>query len=159
MDKSDQKKISDWQQRVFSEFDDESKLYSYLFETMENFFYRYLETTLHKNLKIQELSPKTFGAISSESNMLEALKIKHPDSKRVIIELAKKVPKNENPMIHYSLKVFLEDFHTNSGTIVISAEVKALENVQRKITFKYQDLTEFRKKLAIKLEEVCEIFI
>jgi hypothetical protein len=159
VDNSTQKKITDWQQRVFSEFNDDSKLCSYLFETMENFFYRYLETTLHKNLKIQELSPKTFGALSSETNMLEALKIKYPDSKQAIIELAKKVPKQENPTVHYSLSVFLQDFHSESGTILITAEVKALVSIQKKIIFNYHDLTEFRKKLALKLEEACEIFI
>lgn len=71
------KQIQDWQEQVRSSFGDESRLYKYLFETMDNFYYRYLETSLNKNLTTQELSARRWGAMSFENSMVEALKIKN----------------------------------------------------------------------------------
>jgi hypothetical protein len=159
MNKDDKEKIESWRNHIDSKFSDSKEIYLYLFETLENFFYRYLETTQTKNLKVTTFSSHLYGAESVETNMLEALKIKHPDSKRVLIDLAKKVPKDQNPQAYFSLKVMVEKLEHDSGKIFIYSEVRGLHTFQKKIIFEYQNFETYRKELANKLEEACEIFL
>jgi hypothetical protein len=159
MNDQDEKLIHDWQEKVRSSFGDLSKLYQYLFETMDNFYYRYLETSTDKNLKTQQLSQGLWGASSVESDMLQALKVQSPATKEVIMELAKTVPKAQGPKVEYSLKVQIVELSADKGKLIFCAEVKALKSVKKEVTFEYDDLGKFRKGLALKLEEACSIFL
>lgn len=165
--KDNEKQIQDWQEHVRETFGDERKLYEYLFETMDNFYYRYLETSISKNLKTQELGPKTYGAVSFETSMLEALKNPNPKAKPGIIELAKRVPRAENPSVRYGLWVEVQELASERGSLVLTAEInwgfpeftEASSAVRKQVKFDYDDLSVFRKQLALKLEETCELFI
>ena len=160
------KVIGDWQDKVRQTFGDESKLYEYLFETLENFFYRYLETTENKGLKVSALAEKTFGAMSFESNMVDALKLKNPMAKPGIMELAKTIPKAQKPLIQYGLQVKVEELVAERGHLVIISSINwdfpqflnQEKITSKKVDFKWQELAQFRKELALKLEEACELF-
>ena len=160
------KVIQDWQDKLKHSFDDEGKLHDYLFKTLDNFLYRYLETSEDKNLLTAELGPYLYGAESFESSMVEALKMTNPKAKPGIMELAKSVPKAQKPKVKYSLKVQVKDLQPEHGELIITGEIswdfpqfndpsKALQKI---VLFKYSDLGQFRKELALKLEEACELF-
>lgn len=160
------KQIQEWQEKVRLSFGEESKLYQYLFETMENFYYRYLETSSSKDLKTQQLSPGVWGAIGIEKDMLNALKIKNPKVKPGLVDMAKSYPKAQNPEIHYSLLVEIKSLSSDKGHLILKSQIDwgfpefsdKTKAHTVKCEFKYTDLTQFRKELALKLEEVCEIF-
>lgn len=161
------KQIQEWQEKVRQSYGDESKLFEYLFETMDNFYYRYLETTTDKNLKTVPLAPHLWGARSSEGSMVDALKIQNPAAKKGIIELAKSVPKAEGPRVQYELMADVEELTQDHGEIIFVSSINwgfpdfedQSKQFKKTVTFKYQDLAQFRKELALKLEEACEIFL
>lgn len=161
------KQISDWQEKVRATFGDENKLYQYLFETMDNFYYRYLETTQNQNLKTQKLAPHIWGARSTESSMVDALKIKNPEAKKGIIELAKTVPKAQGPSVQYELSADVQELTPEHGKIIFVAQINwgfpdfqdDSRQFKKTVVFKYSDLAQFRKELAQKLEDVCETFL
>lgn len=161
------KQIQDWQEKVRQSFGDESKLYEYLFETMNNFYYRYLETTTHQDLKTSALGPHLWGARSSETSMVDALKLQNPIAKKGIIELAKSVPKSQGPEVRYELLANVKELTPNHGVIRFTSKINwgfpdfndPSKTTGEELTFKYEDLGQFRKELALKLEDVCEIFL
>lgn len=164
--KDEKQLIQDWQQQVKETYGNQAMLYQYLFETLDNFYYRYLETTTDKNLKTQELSPQKFGAISFESDMQQALKAPHLLAKPGIIELAKSVPRAQKPQVRYALWAEVTELSVEHGKLKLVAEINwgfpdftSKEKwLQKKVDFSYQDLGAFRKQLALKLEEACELF-
>jgi hypothetical protein len=164
---SDKQIIHDWQEKVRSSFGDESKLYEYLFQTMDNFYYRYLETTLNQDLKTTALAPHLWGARSTETSMVDALKITNPVAKKGIMELAKTVPKAQGPSVQYELMCDVEELTPDHGEIQFVAQINwgfpDFENKEKQfkktVVFKYEDLAQFRKELALKLEDVCGIFL
>lgn len=164
---SDKQLIADWQEKVRSTFGDEAKLYEYLFETMDNFYYRYLETTLDKNLKTSSLGPHLWGARSNETDMVQALKITNPVAKKGIMELAKSVPKAQGPAVQYELLANVEELTADHGEIHLVSVINwgwpdfddKDKQFKKTVVFKYSDLGEFRKHLALNLEEVCAVFL
>ena len=161
-----EKLIHDWQEKLKASFGDESRLHHYLFETLENFFYRYLETTQDKNLKVTELAPHTFGAVSFENNMVEALKTKGA-AKPGIMELAKSVPKAQNPQVRYGLWIEANQVSADKGKLLITAEINwgfpdfkdQNKRLQKNVKFEWIELAQFRKELALKLEEAASLFL
>lgn len=159
--------IHNWQEKVRQSFGDQSRLLDYMFKTLENFFYRYLETDESKNLKVTELAPHVFGAISFESSMVNALKVKHPEAKAGIMELAKRVPKAQKPLVKYELSVAVKELTPDKGYLILKAAIDwdfpdfsdKSKVVKKEAIFKYDDLSQFRKELAIRLEEVSELFL
>lgn len=165
--KDHDKQVQDWQEHVRETYGDQTRLFDYLFETLNNFFYRYLETAESKNLVTKDLSPKRYGAFSFENNMVEALKAPNKLAKPGIIELAKSVPKADNPMIRYGLWVEVLDLNADHGKLKITSEINwdfpnfsdKTKLIQKTVDFEYADLAVFRKQLALRLEEACELFI
>jgi hypothetical protein len=161
------KQIQDWQIQLKESFGETSRLYQYLFETMENFFYRYLETTQDKGLKVKELAPNTYGASSTETNMMEALKIQNPVARPGIMELAKNVPKAQHPAVRYSLIIEIKEMSAEEGHLIISSIIdwhhpdfhQPPGQAKKIVDFKYRDLGVFRKELALKLEEASQFFL
>ena len=161
------KQIQDWQEKVRTQFNDESKLYEYLFTTMDNFYYRYLETTRDKNLTTKELRPGVWGARSFEPSMVDALKIKNPLARKGIIELAKTLPRGEGGQVYYELSAQIKELNSEKGEIILNSLISwdfphfkdETREFRKSFVFKYNDLTQFRKELALKLEEVCEGFL
>lgn len=163
--KGNEKQIQDWQDQVRSSFGNESRLYEYLFETMDNFYYRYLETSLNQDLKTMQIAPGIWGALSFENSMVEALKTKGP-AKPGIMELAKTVPKAKKPMVRYGLWAQVAELSPDQGELTLTAEINwgfpefedEAKRFQKRVKFNYQELAQFRKELALKLEEAAEIF-
>ena len=164
---SDKQQIQDWQEKVRSTFGDQAKMYEYLFTTMDNFYYRYLETTLNKDLKTQPLAPHLWGAKTLETSMVDALKITNPVAKKGIMELAKSIPKAQGPAVQYELLANVEELGSEHGEIHFVAVINwgwpdfedEKKQFKKTVVFKYHDLTQFRKELAQKLEEVSEAFL
>lgn len=160
------KQINEWQDKLKHSFDNEAKLHDYLISTMDNFLYRYLETTESKDLKTFEIAPYIYGAESFESSMVEALKISDPATKSGIMELAKTVPKAQKPMIKLRLQTKIKELTPERGHLIITASVnwdfpQFLDKTKvtfKEVDFKYTDLNQFRKELALKLEAACELF-
>lgn len=161
-----EKLIQEWQNKVRSSFGSDSQLYTYLFETLDNFYYRYLETTESKNLKTTQLDKTTWGAMSFESSMMEALKSKNPKTHPGVMEMAKTIPRVQNPKIRLSLKVDVHELKQDQGHLTLTSEVHwdfptfsdSQKRAMEKVEFKYGSFDQFRKMLALKLEEVCTLF-
>jgi hypothetical protein len=164
---NNQKLIQQWQDKVRSSFGDKSNLYSYLFETMDNFYYRYIETTQDRDLKTQQLAENLWGSTSTETSMVDALKLQQAEAKKGIIELAKRVPKSQGPAVKYALTAEIKQFDVDVGHIIFTAEINwgfpdfknESSRMRKVVEFKYQELAQFRKELALKLEDVCSIFL
>jgi hypothetical protein len=160
------KQIEDWKNKVRSAFGESSRLYDYLFETMDNFYYRYLETVESQNLKTSQLGECVWGAVSFESSMVEALKVKQPVAHTGILELAKRVPKAQKPLVRYGLWVEVRELDPERGHLILTSEIAwdfpdfkdQGKTFRKNIDFKYQDFQVYRKELALKLEEACSLF-
>ncbi|MGE3610009.1 MAG: hypothetical protein AB7I27_10520 [Bacteriovoracaceae bacterium] len=160
------KQIHDWQEKIKNQYGSEKELYQYLFQTLDNFYYRYIETAESKNLITQDLGNQTWGNYGFEASMVDALKIKNAEAKNGIKELAKSIPKSQKPMVRYGLFCNVKNLKPNQGELEILSEIHwdfphyqdHSKKVLKKVIFKYQELSEFRKQLALKLEEACELF-
>lgn len=155
-------------EKIHNLFKDNQAYLDYILQTKQNFLYRYLETSTDKNLKIESVDAKTLIAKSYESNLGDAFKISDPEIKEGIKQLAKSVSREKNPCVQYSLKTILDDFRGDNGKIILEAKVNwnfpefndDKGNFKKKqVVFEYHDPNVFRKKLALKYEEVCELFI
>ncbi len=154
-------------EKIHNLFHDNKAYLDYLLQTKNNFIYRYLETSSDKNIPIKNFDTKTLIAESYEANMGEAFKISDKEIKDGIKTLAKTIPREQNPRVKYSLKTTLEDFLVNDGKVIIEACIDwgfpsfiNDENHSKKkiVVFHYSDANTFRKELALKYEEACELF-
>jgi hypothetical protein len=158
MKEIDEKKIQDWKNRQHDVFGDQKNLYVYLFNTLDNFYYRWLE----KELSTSELAPKVYGAVT-ESNMMDALKKPNPAAKAGIIEAAKA---NKDGRVRYGLWVEVKELTQDRGSMTVVSEINwgypdysdASKRLQKKVKFEYEEFAVFRKQLALKLEEASELF-
>lgn len=165
--KNEQELIQEKAQELRASFEDPHKLYDYLFETLDNFYYRYIETDSSKELKTTELAPKVYGAYALEKDMMKALKKPHPNAKTGIIEMAKTYPKSDAPAVRYGLMVKVDELEADSGSLKIISEVNwgfpdfsdRTKLIQKTVDFSYDDLSVFRKQLALRLEEASELFL
>lgn len=154
-------------EKIHGLFKDNQNYLDYLLQTKQNFLHRYLVTSTNSNVIIEGLDEKTLIAISYESNMGEAFKISAVEIKEGIKNLAKTVPREQGPKIQYSLKTVLEELKGNHGRILIEAKVNwgfpsfedNKQNYKKKsLVFEYSDPNVFRKELALKYEEACDLF-
>ena len=155
-------------EKVQAHFKDQGHVLNYLMETKKNFVYRYLETTSDKNIALELSNDSLLLAKSFESNMGEAFKISNPKIKNGIKELAKTVPREKEPKVEYSFSTEIKQLSGDKGLLLISATVdwgfpqflKSFDSSEtKKIEFHFNDGHEFRKKLALKYEEACEIYL
>ncbi|MBC7428507.1 MAG: hypothetical protein H7336_07850 [Bacteriovorax sp.] len=155
-------------EKIHNLFKDNQAYLDYVLQTMQNFLYRYMETFTDKDLKIQNVDEKTLMAVSYESNMGDAFKILDIEIKEGIKHLAKSIPRQQHPKVQYSLKTIMDDFKGDNGRIILESKVnwnfpdftdsKGLYK-KKQVVFEYHDPNVFRKLLALKYEEVCELFI
>ncbi len=157
----------DLDEKIHNLFKDNSAYLDYILQTKKNFLYRYLETSSDKDIRIKNADEKTLLAESFEFNMGDAFKISDSEVKEGIKNLAKSVPREQKPCVQYSLKTVLEELKGDSGKILFEAKINwnFPEFSDQKGTYKkktaelvYNDPNVFRKQLALKYEEVCELF-
>jgi hypothetical protein len=99
--------------------------------------------------------------------MVDALKLQNPIAKSGIISLAKNVPKAQGPAVQYELIADVEELTADHGEIQFVASINwgfpdfddPKCQQKKTVVFKYEDLGQFRKQLALKLEEACELFL
>jgi hypothetical protein len=164
--KDSDKQIQDGQEKVKTTFEQKGQMEKFLHETMDNFYYRYLETTESKGMKTEKIAENMWGAQSFESNMADALKNPNPNIKPFVMELAKRIPKAQKPLVRYTLAA-IHGSLAEKGNFLLLSEVSwdfptfgdPSKCFQTKKTFVYEDLTTFRKGLALALEDVCSIFV
>lgn len=153
--------------KIHNLFKDNKAYLEYLIQTKSNFLYRYMETSSDKNIQIQSIDQKTLMAVSYESNMGDAFKIADLEIKEAIKGLAKSVPREQKPRVQYSIKTILEELKEDSGKIIIESminwnfpnfEVQKDSYKSKRVSFIYNDPNIFRKELALKYEEACELF-
>jgi hypothetical protein len=158
MNDNEEKKIQDWKNKLHDAFGDQKNLYTYLFNTLDNFYYRWLE----KELTTSEIAPKVYGAVT-ESNMMDALKRPNPAAKAGIIEAAKA---NKDGRVRFGLWVEVKELTQDRGSMTVVSEINwdypsyqdASKKLSKRVKFEYDDFAVFRKQLALKLEEASELF-
>ncbi|OUR95757.1 hypothetical protein A9Q84_14745 [Halobacteriovorax marinus] len=136
-----------------------ASLYIY---NLENFAFRYLETSKNQGIKCQ-FEGSLFWVESIEPNILEALKWNNPELKSRLKDICKKHPGNQLKEIQISM--VLETRNIDENTIECSARVlwqlpSGSKNIviEKSVEFSFDDPVELRNKHPILLEEVCEIF-
>jgi hypothetical protein len=149
-------------------YQEKSKIIEYIVKTLENFAFRYMETSLNQNIKAQIVSHDKILLESYEDNLGHAFKIQNSEIKNEIKNLAKSVDKNLKPRVKYKLELEVKNLSSESGTLVLTSTVNwnYPENLdtnnkykQKNLIFTYNDIFELRKNLALKIEEVCDLFL
>ncbi|GEM_PF-1062588 len=139
--------------------------------TLDNFAYRYLETSSTKNIVTQFNGKNLYTVTSFEEDPMSALKISDSNAKKGVIGLAKKFSstKGVGLRVRYQISCDISDVSSNgSGSIVLAASInwnmdndfisdKEMESV-KSISFEFSDPLVLRNKLAALLEDICLIF-
>jgi hypothetical protein len=68
--------------------------------------------------------------------------------------------------VRYSLSAKVQELTPEHGQLVLGSEINwdfpefkdPSMRISKTISFKYEDLAQFRKELALKLEEACTLF-
>ena len=154
-------------EKIHQLFKDNKAYLDYIIQTKSNFLYRYIETSSDKDLKIKSINNNILIAESFEVNMGNAFKISDPIIKEAIKNLAKNTPREDKPAVKYSLKTTIHEILGEHGRIEIEAQVNwdfpefsptSQKCKIKKVLFEFEDPSTFRKMLALKYEEACEIF-
>ena len=129
---------------------------------LEQFAYRYLETSSVKGIKCQR-DGNRFWVESIEPNIIEALKWTNPELKNLLIDLCKKHPGSQSKEIQ--IRMLLETRTIDESKIECLARLfwklsSGAENIgiEKSVEFSFDDPIELRNKHAALLEEVCVIF-
>ena len=158
----------EWEQKIRSSYSDGDALVKFMRETMDNFAYRYISSTLTPTPTTHFTSANKVEVQAREESMVQALKIGNPQAKSGIMELAKTVPKAKHPTVQYGIALELQEFKPDLGKIVVRASVnwdfpehnpKTDKKVELAKTFKWDDLQVFRKGFPLAVQEVCDLFL
>ncbi|WP_127717243.1 hypothetical protein [Halobacteriovorax sp. HLS] len=139
--------------------------------TLDNFAYRYLETSSCTDIHSQKKSDHHFYVESEDTDVMSILKTKDPIAKPALIQLAKKFSstKGVGIKVKYELHCrFTELNSDNTGELECFSiinwnsdqnfKVEEGLHVKKSSKLKFSDPLILRNKLALLLEEVCEIF-
>ena len=149
-------------------FQDNQAYLDYLLQTKKNFLYRYLETSTDKNIAILNETEGQLSAHSFEENMGNAFKINDSSVKDGIKNLAKTIPREQNPKIKYSLITKIDNISGNHGKLIIEScinwdfplfSMDSEKLKSKRVIFEYTDPNMFRKQLALAYEDACELFL
>lgn len=129
---------------------------------LENFAYRYLETSHNKDIKCQ-LEGNCFWVESIEPSIVNALKWKNTGLKKKLVELCKKFPGSLSKELKVVLKLGTIKISQNDIECFALVECLTPEKsknvlVEKKIKMSFDDPIELRNKHAALLEEVSVIF-
>lgn len=139
--------------------------------TLENFAYRYLETDCSKNIKAVFNGSNQYSVSSIEQDPMSALSVSDSKAKKGVISLAKRFSKTKGVglRVRYQLLCDTSDIAGNgTGRIKCSASINwnldvefesapDLESVKT-ASIEFDDPLVLRNKLALLLEDVCQIF-
>ncbi len=131
---------------------------------LENFAYRYLETTTDKSLKAQ-INENDIYVTSIEPDIVHALKWENKELKNKLIALCKKYPGSKSKEL--KVKLTLGSLVISNNQVECYSEVNwdqdqfSRENqnyIEKRVTIKFDDPLELRNTHAKYLEQVSEIF-
>lgn len=139
--------------------------------TLDNFAYRYLETNSTKNITTQFDGKNLYTVTSYEDDPISALKISDLNAKKGVIGLAKRfsASKGVGLRVRYQILCDISGVSSNgAGVIKCKASInwnmdedfysaKDYESVKT-ISYEFSDPLVLRNKLAVLLEEVCQLF-
>lgn len=143
---------------------EEGGIEALLIFNLENFAFRYLETSTHKDIKCQH-QEGDFWVCSIEEDIVQALKWDNKELKSKLIELCKEKPGAQSKEIRIQLKL--------GSKIIDSENVECYSEINwnypsfEKVEGKYLELTEqvsfddpivLRNTHAAYLEKVAKIF-
>ncbi len=136
---------------------------SLFIHNLENFAYRYLETSTDKGIKC-EMVGGVYRVEACEPSVLVALKWDNPTLKKLLIDLCKKYPGKLSQEIR--LKLSLETQLLDPENVECAAFIKYIPPnsdevvvlLEKKTSMHFEDPIELRNKHAALLEEVSEIF-
>ncbi|WP_419172600.1 hypothetical protein [Halobacteriovorax sp.] len=135
---------------------------SLFIHNLENFAYRYLETSVDKGIKCF-IDGDLYRVSSTEPSIIEALKWENPQLKKSLIDLCKKFPGKASQELRVKLNIETKMIgeHKNECSASIkcllpSGESSTLSEKTASMTF--EDPIELRNKHAALLEDVCTIF-
>lgn len=139
--------------------------------TLDNFAYRYLETKTSKNITTQFNGKDLYTVTSYEEDPMSALKISDPVAKKGAIALAKRFSstKGLGLKLRYQLSCDISGVSASGSGVIkcISAINWNMDNEFRSdkefestkiISYEFSDPLVLRNKLALLLEDSCQIF-
>lgn len=145
--------------KVRASFQGDESLQELICFTLENFSYRYLESKNAKDLKAFLSSDSRWKIEASESDLLEALKVTNPQTKKKLIEEAKNHAKKDGAMVLSWIEI---ELNANKVECFSGVEWKSDSKIininSKRSTLEFDDVLELRNKLAKVLEQVCEVF-
>lgn len=155
------------EEKIRAAFAGDEGMALFMEQTLESFAHRYLASSLTPR-PLVERQCHALLVTSLETSMVEALKISDAAAKEGIKDLARRIPRAEQPAVQYSLKTEWEVLDSGKGKLKLRAEVnwdfpnfqkngpqlRAVESV-----FQWRELGEFRKGYPLALEKVCELFL
>ncbi len=163
MTKIDKEKLTEEMNSKNREWLIESDGVSALFiHNLENFAYRYLETSTDKGIKCV-VDGDVFRVQSCEPSILEALKWDNPDLKKSLIDLCKKYPgkASQELRINLCIETKMLGEHKNECSAFIKCQVPSGESTtlfEKTTSMSFDDPIELRNRHAALLEEVSVIF-
>lgn len=151
-------------QKISNSFKSEDAYVDYMGQTLKSFAFRYLPT--HTESKMSAFKEEHyFGIESFENNMGNAFKILDSDIKAGIKSLAKSIPMSEKPEVRYRLGIDIRELSKERGKLVLISEIHwgfpaflDQQKKQKKLNFDFDNLHDFRKLLALRLEDVADLF-
>jgi hypothetical protein len=134
-----------------------------IIHNLENFAYRYLETSENQNINCL-LEGHKFWVESTENDILEALKWKNKEVKAALIDLCKEYPgpRSKEISIRLELNSTLKENKIHCQALINwdFPEFKSKDKeILRESTHHFEDYFELRNKHASWLEELTDIFI
>ncbi|WP_412470249.1 MULTISPECIES: hypothetical protein [unclassified Halobacteriovorax] len=163
MTKIDKEKLTEEMNSKNREWLIESDGVSALFiHNLENFAYRYLETSTDKGIKCV-VDGELYQVKSTEPSIIEALKWDNPELKKSLIDLCKKYPgkASKELRVNLSLETKMLGEHKNECYAHITCLLPNGENLilfEKTTSMSFDDPIELRNKHAALLEEVSVIF-
>lgn len=153
------------EEKIANSFKSEDAYIDYMGQTLKSFAFRYLPTHAESKLSIFK-EDNFFGVESFENNMGNAFKVADQEVKSGIKNLAKTVPMSDKPSVRYRLGIDVIHLSGERGELMLIAEIHwGFPNFtdhqmkQKKLKFVFSDLHMFRKQLALKLEDIADLFI
>ncbi|WP_412463303.1 hypothetical protein [Halobacteriovorax sp. RT-2-6] len=163
MTKIDKEKLTEEMNSKNREWLIESDGVSALFiHNLENFAYRYLETSTDKGIKCV-VDGELYQVKSTEPSIIEALKWDNPELKKSLIDLCKKYPgkASKELRVNLSLETKMLGEHKNECSAHITCLLPNGESLilfEKTTSMSFDDPIELRNKHAALLEEVSVIF-
>lgn len=153
---------SEMNQKAVDNLQTADGMHNFLEHTLNNFAYRYMLDDKNAEPKSALVAENTFMVQTTSSNMKEALKNENQFIRdgivKMIQELGMKEAKIQSSL---SIKVISDkqvELASSLNWNAPSFQFNESKIMLKTLTYQFEDVLELRNNLALKCEEVCEIF-